>query len=393
MRRPIGVTAVAVYLCFDCAVTLGYAVIDLRSFGVHVWAFWAGLVLAGAFGLVAWGLLRLKEWARFLAMLAIAIWAGERLPLYLLRPRRFDGSYFLIVAEELIDLFAVWYLFRLSTAKHFGKPAKTTSSNFPRTQSSYSISAKYYDGAYAAKADLLDLPFYVDLAKRIGGPVLEMGCGTGRVLLPVARSGIQIHGLDNSTAMLKVLRDQIGKEPAEVRKRIVLHEGDVRGFRGSLKYPLVTIPFRPMQHMYTVEDQVKALETAKLHLQDKGTLAFDVFFPKLELITANLGVEMPEMEWPDPSHPGRIVRRYFKKDAVDKVNQIFSFTFIYRTYEGDTLVLDETEAFQLGYYTYPHLKSLFRIVGLRVAEEYGSFAKAPLDNNATDMIFLLKKSD
>jgi 2-polyprenyl-3-methyl-5-hydroxy-6-metoxy-1,4-benzoquinol methylase len=56
---------------------------------------------------------------------------------------------------------------------------------------SYSTSAKYYDGAYAVKADLVDLPFYVDLANKFGGPVLEIGCGTGRVLLPIARQGIE----------------------------------------------------------------------------------------------------------------------------------------------------------------------------------------------------------
>jgi SAM-dependent methyltransferase len=256
----------------------------------------------------------------------------------------------------------------------------------------YSISAKYYDGAYAAKSDLVDLPFYVDLARKIGGPVLEMGCGTGRALLPIARAGVVIHGLDNSEAMLDILRQHIAEEAVDVQQRIVLHQDDMRGFRGYSKYPLVTIPFRPMQHMYVVEDQIKALETARFHLQDDGILAFDVFFPKFELITANLGVEMPEMEWPDPSQPGRIVRRFFRKDSVDKVNQVFSFTFIYRTYEGNALVLEENESFQLGYYTYPHLRALFRVVGLEVVEEYGSFAKAPLDNNATDMIFLLKKS-
>src|SRR5437667_10178149 len=61
----------------------------------------------------------------------------------------------------------------------------------PMNSTFYATSAKYYDGAYAAKADLVDLPFYFDLARKIGGPVLEMGCGTGRVLLPIARAGIE----------------------------------------------------------------------------------------------------------------------------------------------------------------------------------------------------------
>ena len=80
------------------------------------------------------------------------------------------------------------------------------------------ITAKYYDAAYAAKQDLVDAPFYVELARKHGGPVLEVGCGTGRLLLPIAREGIEIHGVDNSPAMLKVLKTHIENEPPEVRR-------------------------------------------------------------------------------------------------------------------------------------------------------------------------------
>jgi SAM-dependent methyltransferase len=255
---------------------------------------------------------------------------------------------------------------------------------------SYTTSAKYYDGAYAAKSDLVDLPFYLDLAKKIGGPLLEMGCGTGRVLLPIARAGLEIHGLDSSRDMLEILRGYIAQEPTEVQRRIVVHEDDMRTFRTQKKYALVTIPFRPMQHMYTVEDQVAALKTAVIHLQDDGVFVFDVFFPKFELLAAGIGEEYLEMEW--PAGTGRTIRRYFRKDSVDKVHQFFTATFIYRTYEGEVLVDEETAPLKLSYYTYPHLKALFQLVGLEVMEEYGSFASKPLDNDATDMVFVLKKT-
>jgi len=71
------------------------------------------------------------------------------------------------------------------------------------------VSAKYYDEAYATKEDLQDLEFYVDLAKANGGSVLELACGTGRILLPIARQGISIHGVDNSLPMLDVLQDKL----------------------------------------------------------------------------------------------------------------------------------------------------------------------------------------
>ena len=109
------------------------------------------------------------------------------------------------------------------------------------------------------KADLVDLPFYVDLAKKFGGPVLEIGCGTGRVLLAIARQGIEIHGVDDSLAMLGVLKPHWKQESREVRRNVHLHRGDMRQFRLQKKYPLVIMPFRPLQHMRTVDDQVRAL--------------------------------------------------------------------------------------------------------------------------------------
>lgn len=257
---------------------------------------------------------------------------------------------------------------------------------------SYSVTAKYYEGAYAAKQDLVDLPFYLELAQRTVGPILEIACGTGRVLLPIARKGIEIHGVDNSQPMLKILRDGLAGEPHDVRLRVTLHEGDMRDFRLDAQYPLVIIPFRPMQHMLTVQDQLSALTTAASHLSDTGILAFDVFYPKFEMLTARIGEEVPEMEWTPSSDPTTVVRRYFRKESVDKINQIFSFTFIYRTFRAGEMVLEETEAFQLSYFTYPHLRALFLLAGLEPVAEYGSFAKAPLDNDAEQMIFLLRRA-
>ncbi len=256
----------------------------------------------------------------------------------------------------------------------------------------YQVIAKYYDGAYAAKQDLVDLPFYLDLAERSRGPLLEIACGTGRVLLPIARKGIEICGVDNSRPMLDVLNQNLALEPQEVRQRITVHEGDMRNFCLNRKFPLVMIPFRPMQHMFTVEDQLAALKSAAAHLTDSSILAFDVFYPKFDMIWTKVGEEVPEMEWTRPSDPTKLVRRFFRKDAIDKINQIFSFTFIFRTYESGDLILEETEAFRLCYYTYPHLRALFLLAGLEPVEEYGSFAKTPLDNSAEQMIFLLRKS-
>jgi SAM-dependent methyltransferase len=259
------------------------------------------------------------------------------------------------------------------------------------TIDSYLIAAKHYDAAYEAM-HLVDAPFYVDLAKESGGPVLEIGCGTGRVLLATAREGIEIHGLDNSAPMLAVLKEKIARENLTAQKSISLHAADMRDFNLGRKFALVTIPFRPMQHMFTVTDQLAALKSAAAHVDDGALLAFDVFCPRFERLAQSalgVGEEILEAEW-SPS-PDVVVRRYYRRESIDKINQSYSVTFFFRTYRGDELVLEEREGLKMSFYTYPHLCALFLLAGLDAVAEYGSFAKTPLDNNAEEMIFLLRR--
>jgi SAM-dependent methyltransferase len=261
-----------------------------------------------------------------------------------------------------------------------------------KSVNSYDAIAKHYDAAYAAKADLVDLPFYLELGKKSRGPVLEIGCGTGRILLPIAHHGIEIYGVDNSSAMLRILKSRLKRDPLEMRKRVHLHKGDMRNFRLEKRFPLVILPFRPLQHMFTMKDQLSALKTAAFHLNRGGVFAFDVFYPKFDVLWSGIGEEVKELEWAEGGRTSRVVRRFFRKDSVDKIHQKFNFTFIFRTYEGDRLVREESESFGLSYYTYPHLRALFQLAGLEIMKEYGSFSKTPLDNTAKEMIFLLRRT-
>jgi len=260
----------------------------------------------------------------------------------------------------------------------------------PANTDSYLIAAKHYDAAYEAM-HLVDAAFYVDLARETGGPVLEIGCGTGRILLTTAREGIEVHGLDNSAPMFAVLREKIAWEEPSVQKRITLHAGDMRDFHLNLRFALVTIPFRPLQHMFTVLDQLAALKSAAAHVAEGGMLAFDVFSPRFERLAQSAlgtGEEILEIEW-SPA-PDTVVRRYYRREWVDKVNQSYGLTFLFRTYRGGELVSEENEGLKMSFYTYPHSPALFLLAGLEPVAEYGSFAKTPLDNTAEEMIFLLR---
>src|SRR5579859_2562881 len=115
-------------------------------------------------------------------------------------------------------------------------------------------SAAYYDGSSPGLSG--DVEFYVEEARRADGDVLEVGCGTGRVLLPIAVAGMTIAGLDPSEEMLSIARGKIAGEAEAVRLRIELVQGDVRTFSLDRRFHLAVIPYRAFLHLLTVEDQI-----------------------------------------------------------------------------------------------------------------------------------------
>ncbi len=135
--------------------------------------------------------------------------------------------------------------------------------------------ARHYDAACAADTRLRDIPFYVDLAKSDNGSVLEVGCGTGRILLPTARAGISIDGLDFSPEFLAILREKLCGEAPEVQARVSLYLEDMRSFSLGKTYHLMTIPFGPLQHLFTVDDQLAAFRCCHAHLNAGGRIAFN----------------------------------------------------------------------------------------------------------------------
>ena len=256
----------------------------------------------------------------------------------------------------------------------------------------YEAGAEYYDSAYTAKTDLVDQAFYVDLATRTGGPVLELGCGTGRITLPIAERGIDITGVDSSSSMLQVLHNKLDRSRADKHDNPLIVHGDMRDLSLGREFKLVIIPFRPLQHMYTVDDQLAALTTARDHLADDGLFAFDVFFPNFDKIYDRIGEEYLDLEWTIDDGTNRRVQRYFVKDSVDAFNQNFSGRFIYRTYQGLELLTEQTQHLKMSFYTYPHIQLLISAAKLDIVEQFGSFDRKPLRPDSREMIFILRRS-
>jgi SAM-dependent methyltransferase len=132
-----------------------------------------------------------------------------------------------------------------------------------------------------------DIPFYVDLAARAGGPVVELGVGSGRIAVPTAAAGIEVIGVDASARMLEIAREQA--EIAGVSKLVDLRLGDLRKPPVRGRFRLVTAPFRALLHMETDADRRKALRAARRLVADGGRFVFDVFEPSHEDIVETQG--------------------------------------------------------------------------------------------------------
>jgi SAM-dependent methyltransferase len=242
-----------------------------------------------------------------------------------------------------------------------------------------------HDG-YGAVADLYDhvvpyrtredVAFFAEAARDAGGDVLEIGCGTGRVLVPCARAGASITGLDRSPDMLAVCRQHLDEERPEVGARVSLTLGDMRAFDLGRTFALVTMPFRPFQHLLTVDDQLACLAAVRRHLDTEGRLIVDLFNPSLDgLANREPGEEFgdePEFTTPD----GRRVLRRMKITAHDRFAQILDTELIYNVTHLDGRNERLVHPFRMRYLFRFEMEHLLVRAGFEVEHLYAGYDKA-----------------
>jgi SAM-dependent methyltransferase len=198
----------------------------------------------------------------------------------------------------------------------------------PTPDDDYIHSAEFYDRVVPYR-ERQDVTFFVDEARKSGGPVLEIGSGTGRILIPTARAGIEIVGLDLSQHMIEECRRNLERETQEVRSRVTIVRDNMVTFDLARKFRLITMPFRPFQHLLTVSDQTACLRRVHDHIEEGGIFILDLFNPLLErLVRDDIGQEVdeePEFTMPD----GRRVTRRARVLSRDLFKQVIQMDLIY----------------------------------------------------------------
>jgi SAM-dependent methyltransferase len=141
--------------------------------------------------------------------------------------------------------------------------------------SAYDPIARLYDPW--SRSVVEDIGFYVDEALASGGPIVELGVGTGRIAIPTAAAGVQVIGVDSSAGMLAVCAEEARR--AGVHDLLDLRQGDLRRPPVDERVNLVTCPFRAYLHLASDDERLEALRAARTLLRPRGRLIFDVFKP------------------------------------------------------------------------------------------------------------------
>lgn len=247
--------------------------------------------------------------------------------------------------------------------------------------------AALYDYEYRRRR--ADVTFYRELANRRGAArILELGAGSGRVTIPLARDGHQVVALDQSKAMLGKLRARVEALPGSAAARVKVVEGDLRDFTVAGKFPLVIAAFNVLEHLYTRGELDACLRRVAAHLAPGGAFAFDVQMPDLAWLIRDPNRRWAKTRFTDPT-TGRAMF-YSTNHDYDPVGQIALIRLYYEPVDGK----GPTRVVKLSQRKYfpAELEALVAHAGLRVVERYGDFSRHPLDASAESQVLVCERA-
>ncbi|NLE76176.1 MAG: class I SAM-dependent methyltransferase [Chloroflexi bacterium] len=230
-----------------------------------------------------------------------------------------------------------------------------------------------------------DLGLYAGLAAQWGGPILELGCGNGRVLQTLAAAGYEAVGVDDSAAMLQAAQARLGRV-AKVR----LVAGDMRTFTVDERFAWAFFAMNSFMHLPTLEEQLAALCQARRHLRKGGHLALDLTNPDpgwlLEPHERIVRVGVLE----DPATGSTVIRQVIQR--TDPLRQTLYLTYIYDEVGPAGAVRRVLCPMQLRYLFPYEARLLLERAGFTVEEIYGSYEMDPFGGTDERMIFICRSA-
>lgn len=248
--------------------------------------------------------------------------------------------------------------------------------------------AALYDYEYRRRRT--DVRFYRELAlEQLGGPgpILDLACGSGRLMVGLLRDGHTVVGLDLSPAMVARCQGRVDKLGRATRARGTVEVGDARAFELASRFPLVVMAFNSLEHLYTRTEVAACLQRVRDHLTPDGRFVFDVQNPNLRWLARD-----PRRRWARSKfrHPtsGELLE-YSTSHVYDPISQIVVIRFFYEHVEAG--LVDEVRLSQRKFFP-AELEALVACNGLRVVERFGDFGGEPLHGDAESQVLVCARA-
>ncbi len=269
---------------------------------------------------------------------------------------------------------------------HIAMKRESDGDSGSNAQSIFDRFAQFYDADYRRYTD--DLEAILDLAAECGDPILELGCGTGRVLVPLADAGHTITGIDISPALLDIARQK--SQIANCESRMSLIKADLRTFDLPQKnFAFAFCTSNTLMHLPTQADQLALLRNAHRHLQLNGLLLIDLFNPDLPRLLAVNGVQELADQWEDETSGAQVFKWCVRR--VDWAEQIQETLFIYEELFPDGAVRRTPCPFPLRFLWRSEAELLLEKAGFTVEDVWGDFDGNPYDMSSEHLILLARK--
>jgi SAM-dependent methyltransferase len=235
-----------------------------------------------------------------------------------------------------------------------------------RTDTEYDVDAEFWDAFYSGTGDI---PFYLSLARRFGGPVLDAMCGTGRLAIPLAQAGFETVGMDSHVGMLERARKSsedltVGHPSAQKPPRF--ERADIRSFSLGRTFNLIIVGLSGFLHLTKPADQDAAVSCLKAHLAPEGALVIAVRNPQAPGRSHALALDA-EVDFLG----GKLARR--SEIGADTDSRLLHVKFRWEQKRGSTIVRTAESSFDLRYLPANGLKALLEGAGLKVAESWGGY--------------------
>lgn len=246
--------------------------------------------------------------------------------------------------------------------------------------------APFYDSDYRHYTE--DIQLVVDLAQDSGDRALELGCGTGRVMIPLAATGCHVTGVDNSPALLALARRK--GEQAGLNPRLAFVQADLRSFAlPRHDFDFAYCVSNTLMHLTSQADQLAALRNACRHLRPGGLLLLDLFSPDIPHLTAIAGVQELADQWQDEERGATVLKWVVRR--VDVAHQLQETTFVYESVFADGRSEKAVLPFTLRFLWPSEGELLLEKAGFRVEEVWGDLDGNDYSSDSERLLFLARK--